>query len=104
MFELQNALNTAGYLTRSQAPPYAPLRPSELSDGLFQSDLTNPGGGADGGLPSLTANQAGAVYNYLLIARGGAMGVHNPKYVRQLIFDSYFALTGQPPATLARPQ
>jgi len=30
--------------------------------------------------------------------------VHNPKYVKQLIFDSYFAVTGSPPTTLARPQ
>jgi hypothetical protein len=44
----------------------------------------------------LTQDQAGAVYNYLTVARGGAYGVHNPKYIAQLLYDSYFSLTGLP--------
>jgi hypothetical protein len=31
------------------------------------------------------------------------MGVHNPKYTKQLVFDSYFAIKGLPPTTLVRP-
>jgi len=48
----------------------------------------------------LTANQAGAVYNYLLLARGAGGGVHNPVYVRELIYDSVLAVTSAPPATI----
>jgi hypothetical protein len=45
------------------------------------------------------------VYNYLLIARGGAGGIHNPLYVRQLIFDSYFeVVSSPPPSMLTRPK
>jgi hypothetical protein len=36
----------------------------------------------------------GAVYNYLLVARGGASGVHNTTYIAQLLYDSYSSLTG----------
>jgi hypothetical protein len=104
MFELQKALNDAGYLTRGAAAPYPPLAASELADGNFSLDRTRPGGGADGGTIHLTADKAGAIYNYFIVARGGGMGVHNPKYVKQLIFDSYFAVTGSPPTTLVRPQ
>jgi hypothetical protein len=104
MFELQKALNDAGYLTRATAVPYGPLTTANLTDGHFELDKTRPDGGADGGTPSLTADQAGAVYNYLMVARGGAMGVHNPKYVRQLVFDSYFAIKGLPPTSIVRPQ
>ncbi len=102
--ELQKALNDAGYLTRSAAAPYLPLQPSELADGLFETDKTRPGSGPDGGTLHLTADQAGALYNYLLLARGSGLGVHNPKYAKQLIVDSYVAVKGLPPASLARPQ
>jgi hypothetical protein len=47
----------------------------------------------------LTAAQAGAHYNYILVARGGAYGVHNPLYVKELLYDSYKAVTGNPPPT-----
>jgi len=104
LFELEAALNTAGYLTRSAAAPYAPLAPSELADGHFELDTPRPNGGPGGAPPSLTADQAGALYNYFIVARGSALGVHNPKYVRQLVFDSYVAVTGQPPTTIVRPQ
>ncbi len=104
LFELQKVLNDAGYLTRGTAAPYPPLQASELSDAHFELDLTRPGGGAEGGVQHLTADQAGALYNFILIARGGALGVHNPKYSKQLIFDSYMSLTGLPLTTLpARP-
>jgi hypothetical protein len=104
LFELQQAMNNAGYLTRSTAAPYQPLAAGELADGNFEADKTRPDGGPDGGTLHLPPDKAGAIYNYLLVARGGALGVHNPKYVKQLIFDSYVAVTGSPPTTLARPQ
>lgn len=102
LFELQTALNNlngAACLTRSTAAPYLPLQPSELTDGHFELDTTRPG--CNGG--PLTADQAGALYNYILVARGGALGIHNPKYAEQLIFDSYFVLTGNPLASYPRP-
>ncbi|MEO6573280.1 MAG: hypothetical protein ABIP89_05545 [Polyangiaceae bacterium] len=99
MFQFQVALNTAGYLTRSLAAPYLPLQPAELADGNFELDQARPGG------PTLTGDQAGAVYNYIIIARGGAMGVHNPTYVKQLIFDSFAAVNGNiPMPNVVRPQ
>ena len=58
----------------------------ELGDGNWSQDTPVPGGGLDGGL--LTQDQAGALYNYLLVARGGAYGVHNPKYIGEILFDS----------------
>ena len=104
IFELEKALNAAGYLSRGTSAPYGALAASELADGEFQLDRARPGAGQDGGNASLTADQAGALYNYFIVARGGALGVHNPKYVRQLVFDSYVAITGKPPMTLVRPQ
>jgi hypothetical protein len=103
LFELQKALNDAGYLTRGTVAPYPPLQPSELTDARFAFDKTRPGGGAEGGASHLTTDQAGALYNYILVARGGALGVHNPKYTKQLIFDSYVVIKSLPPTTLVRP-
>jgi hypothetical protein len=48
----------------------------------------------------LSADTAGALYNYLLLARGSANGVHNPVYTRELIYDSYKSLVGTAPTTL----
>ncbi len=45
-------------------------------------------------ISTLTQDEAGAVYNYLLVARGGASGVHNTTYIAQLLDKSYFAFTG----------
>jgi trimeric autotransporter adhesin len=103
--ELRTLLNNAGWLTRSAAAPYAPLEGTELTDGHLELDRTRAGSGADGGNPVLTANQAGALYNYLVLARGSAWGVHNPVYTKQLIYDSVFVLKGSAPAAiLTRPQ
>jgi hypothetical protein len=95
--ELEKALNNAGYLTRATSAPYVALATTEVGDGNWAIDRPR-------GPNTLTADQAGALYNYIIIARGGAGGIHNPKYVRQLIFDSYVAITGMPPTTLIRPQ
>lgn len=95
--ELRGALNDLHWLTRAEAAPFDDLTPAQLADDNFTEDSPKAAAG-------LTGPQAGAVYNYLLIARGGAGGIHNPLYVRQLIFDSYFELTGDPPPSmLTRP-
>ncbi len=96
--ELRVALNNLGYLTRSAAAPYARLADTDLADQAFETDQVFPG------TNGVTADFAGALYNYLLLARGAAGGVHNPVYVRELIYDSVFALTKAAPASIpARP-
>ena len=97
MTEIETWLNAQGFLTRASAPPYTPLAPSQLGDGNWDLDQPVPGATLEGGL--MTQDQAGALYNYILVARGGAYGVHNPKYVGELLYDSYFALSGLPLAT-----
>ena len=93
--QIETYFNSQGLLTRASAPPYTPLTPAQLGDGAWATDQPVPGGTiGDGGL--MTQDQAGALYNYILVARGGAFGVHNPKYVAEILYDSYFALTGLP--------
>lgn len=72
--------------------PYTPLTTGQLGDGSWDQDQPVPGASLEAGL--LTQDQAGALYNYILVARGGASGVHNPKYIAQILYDSYYALTG----------
>jgi hypothetical protein len=84
-----------------------PLTAANLADGMFSSDFARTGAGApDGGAAvTLNASQAGALYNYFLIAKGGGNGVHNPTYTQQLIYDSILSLTGKAPVSLpVRPQ
>ena len=93
--DLERAMNDLGWLTRSASPPYAPLSDPDagggnVGDGNWDQDTTMPG-------VTLTAAQAGALYNYILVARGGAYGVHNPLYEEQLLYDSYMAVTGSAP-------
>jgi len=103
--DLERALNGLGWLTRSSSAPYAPLTDpdgggGEVGDGNWTNDNPMPG-------QTLTADQAGALYNYLLVARGGAFGVHNPLYEEQLVYDSFVAaMPGQVPPTFSsgRPQ
>lgn len=90
--DVRTALNSRGWLTRSS--PYDPLTQSQLDDDDFALD--NPRPNAD----TLSANDAGALYNYLIAARGSAYGVHNPVYTIQLLWDSYFHLEGSPPPSL----
>jgi hypothetical protein len=97
MFELQKALNNAGYLTRSSAAPYQPLSGNQLTDGEFDLDKVRPGGGPDGGTIHLTTDQAGALYDYLILARDKSLGAHNPKYTTQIMYDALFATTGMTP-------
>lgn len=92
--ELRVALNKAGFLTRSAAAPYLPLSATDLLDLTFSLDQVLPGA------TNVPADTAGALYNYLLLARGSADGVHNPLYTRELIFDSYKAIAGTAPTSL----
>jgi hypothetical protein len=101
--EIETYLSGQGLLTRASGPPYTPLDAAQLGDGNWNLDLPVPGAAIDGGL--LTQDQAGALYNYILVARGGAYGVHNTKYVAQLLYDSYYALTKNPLSSFpVRPQ
>ncbi len=89
--QIETFLNGQGLLTRATTAPYSPLGPTELGDGNWFQDEPVPGGGiADAGV--LTQDQAGALYNYIVVARGGAYGVHNPAYIGQVLFDSATAL------------
>jgi hypothetical protein len=100
--QIETALNAQGLLTRSTsavAGVYPPLNtvasgvlPVQIGDGNWSEDLPVPTAAVDGGVP-LTQDQAGALYDYILVARGGASGVHNPVYIAQILYDSYFAIT-----------
>ncbi len=97
LFELQALLNTAGYLSRSTSTDGPVLTADELKDGQFELDvartLTKP--------LSLTADQAGAFYNYLLVARSKDKGVHNNKYTQELLWDSITFLKGASPTFIS---
>ncbi len=104
--QMETFLNGQGLLTRASAaaataPLYPPLTMAQLGDGNWSQDNPVPGGSLEGGL--LTQDQAGAIYNYILIARGGAYGVHNPKYIGELLYDSYAAVSGSTLPGFARP-
>lgn len=94
MKDLQRVLDAKGFLTRGGTKPLPQLTPAQLADLQFSLDqVRDPGGPA-------SADEAGALYNYLLLARGGALGAHNPFYSKQLIYDSYQAVKGpSDPAT-----
>jgi hypothetical protein len=103
--ELQLALNAASLLTRSATAPYAPLSQDELDDHQFHLDKVRPGGGPGGANIVASAATAGAIYNYLMIARGKDMGVHNPTYAKQLLWDSIKQIKGTDSTSLpSRPQ
>jgi cytochrome c551/c552 len=92
--ELQAALNDAGYITRvseGQTGPDEAIAESQLGSG-FEHDSTR----VHTPPIALNADQAGALYNYLVIARGSGAGVHNPIYTQQLLYDSIMTMTGQP--------
>lgn len=103
--ELAGLLNTAGLLTRSASAPYQPLDADELTDDQFHLDEARPGSGPGGANQVLDAPTAGALYNYLIIARSKDFGVHNPTYAKQLLWDSIKHLKGgtDPTSLPARP-
>lgn len=86
--DLREALNDVPHeaLTREENTGSSELTPNQLADDEFVHDEPRPGA-------SLSQDEAGALYNYLIAARGSALGVHNPRYTAQLIWDSYEALT-----------
>ncbi len=43
---------------------------------------------------------AGALFNYFVIGRGSGYGTHNPKYVKQILFDSIEKVTGAAPKAI----
>lgn len=103
--ELEAALNTAGMLTRSTAAPYEPLSAGDLAGEQFHHDLVRPGSGEGGKNLVADSPTAGALYNYLLIARSKDLGVHNPTYAKQLLWDSIKKIKGSDPTSLpSRPQ
>jgi hypothetical protein len=98
IFEMQAILNAKGWLTRSEVTPYPVLTDEELADGQFQRDIVKPGN-------SLTPAEQGALYNYLVIARGKDFGAHNPRYTKQVLYDSIeLVKPGAPASGLTRPQ
>lgn len=100
--ELEGLLNSAGLLTRAVTAPFAELDADALADNQFQLDTPkSPGTPVD-------AATAGALYNYLLVARGKDLGVHNPRYTKQLLWDSIRVIRakgagGNPTFITARP-
>ncbi|MBS2018814.1 MAG: hypothetical protein JST00_38460 [Deltaproteobacteria bacterium] len=98
--ELEAALDAKGLLTRSESAPFAPLAEDQLGDGQFHLDLARPGSAPGGGNQTLDAETAGALYNYLILARSKDLGVHNPTYAKQLLWDSIEKVTGAVPTTL----
>jgi hypothetical protein len=105
LLELQAALNDAGLLTRSASAPYAALGADELTDQQFDLDLARPGSGDGGANIVADADTAGALYDYMLVARGRDLGVHNPTYTKQLLWDSIKKIKGSNPTSIAaRPQ
>jgi hypothetical protein len=84
---LRTLLNNAGYLTQDGVTP---LTPEQVAEDDFDLDESLP---QSAPVPKDTA---GALYNYFIVARGSAFGVHNPKYVYQLLFDSITELGGTP--------
>jgi hypothetical protein len=103
--ELEAALNAKGLLTRTPARPYLELSGTELTDGNFHLDKTRPGSGDAGVDLSLDPATAGALYNYLIIARSKDFGVHNPTYTKQLLWDSIKQIKGTNPTSMSsRPE
>ena len=89
---LRTKLNEMGLLTRNGT---APLTDSELADDNFADDDTRPQNYTTDPMdPPLTSVQAGALYNYLVMARGSAFGVHNPNYSEEILYDSIQAIGG----------
>jgi len=81
---LRVALNTLNLLTRDGTNP---LTGADLTDTNWNLDKALPKTGVDG--PT-----AGALYDYFLVARASAYGVHNPYYVQEIAYDAIQATGG----------
>jgi len=98
---LRTKLNTMQLLTRDGVNP---LSSTDLSDTEFEADESLPAAAAGAvGRPAVQGPTAGALYNYFVMARGSGFGVHNPRYVNQILYDSMQAV-GVDVSTLSRPQ
>jgi hypothetical protein len=109
---LRTKLNIMLLLTRDGVNP---LSSSQLSDNEFALDETLPEKTANALPPAVlppTATiprapvlgpQAGALYNYIVMARGSGTGVHNPRYVKQVLYDSIQSVGGDL-TNLSRPE
>jgi hypothetical protein len=82
---LRKALNDSGLLSKDGLTPID--APTLASDTNFATDVALKKN-------NVPASVAGALYNYFLIARGGALGVHNASYTSQLLYDSVDAAGG----------
>jgi hypothetical protein len=87
---LRVRLNTLLLLSRDGINP---LTSDDLEDEDFAADGAMPKTAvpANGAVPATTA---GALYNYFVMARGSGYGVHNPTYVKQILYDSIEAVGG----------
>jgi hypothetical protein len=97
--ELQGLLDAANLITRSETAPYANLSDEELADRQFQLDHVRPGD-TSATHPTVNEATAGALYNYLIVARSKDLGVHNPTYTKQLLWDSIVQLKGSNPSSI----
>jgi hypothetical protein len=89
---LRVALNDLGMLSRDGVNP---LDEEALADTDFALDEALPQPGVSGAI-------AGPLYNYFVMARGSALGVHNPSYTQQIVYDSIEGIGGDL-AGLTRP-
>jgi hypothetical protein len=87
---LRKALNDKFLLTRNGTTQ---LSADELADEDFELDESLPASAAPGRPPVIPAT-AGALYNYFVMARGSGLGVHNPKYTGQILYDSIESVGG----------
>jgi hypothetical protein len=117
MTEIEGDLNDLGLLTRSAAAPYLPLCSSIITtgcsgtvgDGNFALSITGDDTspvytmtstlGAAGAAIVLTQKQAGALYDYLIVGRAGALGAHNGSYAADLLYDSIITGLGNTTST-----
>jgi formate-dependent nitrite reductase cytochrome c552 subunit len=88
--KLRVLLNTALLLTQDGVNP---LTPEQLDGEEWELD------DARKQTAPVAKDTAGALYNYFVVARGSAFGVHAPRYTKQLLFDSIAELGGDPGPT-----
>jgi hypothetical protein len=81
---LRVKLNSLLLLTRDGVNK---LTDDDLADEEFAEDEALPKSDVD-------ATTAGALYNYFVMARGSALGVHNPNYTGEILYDSIEAIHG----------
>jgi hypothetical protein len=82
---LREALNDLGLITQDGTNP---LSDEQEQDEQWELDDARPQSAG------VTQARAGALYNYLLVVRGSAFGVHNTYYTDQLLYDSIEAAGG----------